>query len=144
MSKIYDALKNAEREKSGGGDRTSRQSAPGDERRRGKRRALRVPLFVYGSTGDNVPFLEATDSLGVSENGALLILSAHVSLGQRLMLLNRRNGMEQECTVVRAGKRGYKMPVGVRFSHPSPEFWETIGSLSAEIPPPLAAGQVVR
>ena len=135
MSRICDELRKAEREISANQGSAGRQSAPGGERRRGKRRALRVPLFVYGSNVDNVPFLEATDSLGVSENGALLILAAHVSIGQRLMLLNRQNGLEQGCTVVRAGKRGYKMPVGVRFDQPSDEFWEASGQGAAVSPP---------
>ena len=121
MSRIYDALKDAEQDKASTRPKTG---AAGHERRRGNRRALRVPLFVYGHTKGNVPFLEATDSVGVSENGALLILSAEVAMGQRLVLLNRLNGMEQECTVVRVGQRRYKMPLGVRFSRPSPEFWE--------------------
>lgn len=134
MSRIYDALKDAEREKSDSRGSTNRHRLTANDRRRSGRRALRVALFVYGRTRSNRPFLEAADSVGVNENGALLILSAQVSVGQRLILLNRQNGMEQECTVVRVGQRRYKMPVGVRFAPPAPEFWESPGSPSSAIP----------
>jgi len=136
VSRIYDALKDAEKEKSSPRPKGRQSGASTEERRRGNRRAMRVPLFVYGYSKEKVPFLEATDSVGVSDNGALLILSAEVTIGQKLVLLNRLNGMEQECTVVRVGQRRYKMPIGVRFSQSSPEFWVTSGAMSTPIPAP--------
>ena len=142
MSRIWDAVKSAEREKVKGRGQAS-QRAPEHEQRKSTRRALRVPLFVYGNSRENMPFLEATDSMGVNENGALLIIATHVVVGQRLMLINRQNGMEQECTVVRVGKRGYKMPVGVRFTQPCPEFWEA-ASGSTFASPQLAAAHASR
>jgi hypothetical protein len=144
VSRIYDALRNAERHKSHASGKPTQPRVAGADRRRGKRRALRVPLFVYGCDKDNAPFLEATDSLGVSEHGALLILAAQVYVGQRLMLLNQQNDMEQECTVVRVGHRRYKMPVGVRFDRPSPEFWQPPTPEGAATAPPLAAAHTPR
>lgn len=144
MSRIYDAVKEAERAKSHR-QATPRQShAQRTECRKSTRRVLRVPLFVYGNSKSNLPFLEAAETMGVNENGCLVVLSADVFVGQRLILLNRRNGMEQECTVVRIGRRGYKMPVGLRFSQPSNEFWENVGAPNAPLPSQLAVAHASR
>ncbi|HXJ15925.1 MAG TPA: hypothetical protein VNM68_01870 [Candidatus Polarisedimenticolia bacterium] len=130
MSRIWEALKQAERQRSA--SRTSERGmiganvrAPDDsDRRRDLRHAHSVPLLVYGSDAEKQPFHEQTDTINAHANGCLIALETAVSCGQRLFLTNTRNQAEQECRVVHIGKRvAGKAHVGVAFIAPAPEFW---------------------
>lgn len=121
MSRIYDAIKRAQSE------REASQKAnenPEYERRRAKRVALRVPVYVYGHGIRQEPFHEETTSLVVNSHGALLKLSFKVKSGQKLLLTNRATHFEQACRVVHFVRKQKKyLEVAVAFSEPAPAFW---------------------
>lgn len=126
MSRIYDALRQAERERAAA-RKGSRSKPPprGPERRRSPRRALRVPLFVYGYGKGRLPFHEETHSVQVNGGGGLLLLSLDVRRGQKLLLVNALSGREQECEIVRVGpEEAGKMEIGVKFPRSIPDFWQ--------------------
>lgn len=123
MSRIYDELKRAQRE------RIEKMESAGDnalpERRCSPRVELSVPVYVYGHSGEaREPFHEETTSIVVNANGALVALASPVQLGQRLLLTNAGTREERQCRVVHFG--AVKAPhalVAVAFSEPSPDFW---------------------
>lgn len=134
MSRIWDALKEAEQERARGTPRQSdesfdkpREKSPEknpSERRVSRREVLRVPVLVYGRDAEQEPFHEEAYTLEANENGSLISLEATVARGQRLFLVNMRNQAEEECRVIRVGKqvRG-KTRVAIEFCAPAPHFW---------------------
>jgi hypothetical protein len=132
VSRVWNALKEAERERAHVTQRNAVQSPdkpcekPSDsiERREGPRRAHRVPLLVYGWGAEERPFHEEAEAFEINENGSLLWLETRVARGQRLFLINMRNQAEQECRVIRIEKRvRSKTRVAIQFSRPAPHFW---------------------
>lgn len=126
LSRIWEALRLAERQRTGVEQPSSKNSvAFGNPERRGTiRDSHRVPLLVYGSDGDKQPFHEEVLTINVSENGCLIAIESSVSRGQRLFLTNTSNQAEQECQVIHVGRRSRgKLIIGVAFLHPAPNFW---------------------
>jgi hypothetical protein len=141
MSRIWQALKQAERERAQargsrdapGIEEADREPASEDDaknssresdRRKGLRHSHETMLLVYGSDAEKQPFHEQSESIDANENGCLLSLESCVSRGQRLVLTNIRNQAEQECRVVYVGRRAHgKTRVGVEFLRPAPQFW---------------------
>ena len=134
MSRVWNALKEAERERADvaqrngvdSPDKPCEKSSERDciERREGQRRAHRVPLLVYGWDAEEQPFHEEAEAFEINENGSLLWLESRVARGQRLFLTNTRNQAEQECRVIAIGKRVHgKARVAIQFSRPAPHFW---------------------
>ncbi|MGB8524411.1 MAG: hypothetical protein WCD43_15715 [Candidatus Acidiferrales bacterium] len=134
MSRIWDALKEAEQAKARAiqqscmqnPDKPREKSSEKDssERRESQRRVHRVPLLVYGWDAEKQPFHEEAYTLEVSENGSLLSLDITVERGQRLFLTNTWNQAEQECRVIAVGKRiRCKSRVAIQFSRAAPHFW---------------------
>jgi hypothetical protein len=123
LSRIWEALKQAQREKTGV---TAPDAVPEDfNRRKILRQARKVPLLVYGSGPDKQPFHEMAESIDASENGCMLMLQAIVTPGQKLLLTNFRNQAEQECRIAYVGKReNGRTRVGVAFAKPSLQFWQ--------------------
>jgi hypothetical protein len=133
LSRIWDALKSAERLRSreGAGDSVLEQSSghvpDGSNRRKGLRHTHHAPLLVYGSDADRQPFHEEAETLDANSDGCLLMLETEVAPGQRLFLTNTRTQAEQEGRVVHLGKRvDGKARVGVTFLAPAPEFWRPL------------------
>jgi hypothetical protein len=94
----------------------------------GQRRSARVladvPVVIRGESADQRSFREETFTVTVSAHGALVMLAANVSLGQKIVVINPLKGDELE------GRIAYRGPihaglsqVAVEFSKPSPEFW---------------------
>ena len=127
MSRIWDALRRAARDRMARGD----SRPPDDEtyqrfdRRRSERNARDVPLFVYGHTTAEEPFHEETQTLDVSDHGGRLILTAPVKPGQKLLLTNKLTQKEVECHVVRVAPQPALKAVGVAFFYPAPGFWQS-------------------
>jgi hypothetical protein len=123
MSRIYDALKRAQRDRAVRGPR-AQPSSPDEERRVAERYDWRMPLFVYGYGMGQEPFYEPATSLVVNANGALLALTNQVIPGQQLRLTNAATHAEQNCRVVHLrAAQGRQAEVGVAFDAPAPEFW---------------------
>ncbi|MGH9687403.1 MAG: PilZ domain-containing protein [Candidatus Acidiferrales bacterium] len=92
--------------------------------RRSERVLLDIPVVVRGETGNRV-FQEETFTVTVSAHGALLMLEANVSLGQKLLVLNPKNWDEQEARVAYKGAMHAGLAqVAVEFAKPAPEFWQ--------------------
>jgi hypothetical protein len=130
LSRIWEALRQAERQRSRSEDRApaadrASGSAKGDaDRRDGLRHAHNVSLLIYGSDADKQPFHEEAETIDAHENGCSLALETVVARGQRLFLTNMRNQAEQECRVIHVGKRVHgKARVGIEFVAPTPHFW---------------------
>lgn len=130
MSRIWDALKQAEREKSLGRTPDSRSSplAAVDEsdRRKNLRHSYSAQLLVYGSDSDRQPFHEDAETIDANDEGCMIELETAVLEGQRLFLVHSRTQAEQQCRVVRVGDRvGGKARIAVAFESPAPNFWRT-------------------
>jgi len=134
VSRIWNALKEAERERAHvsprntiqNPDKPCEKSSEGNspERRAGQRPTPRVPLLVYGWDAEQQPFHEEAEAFEINENGSLLWLETRVARGQRLFVTNMRNQAEQECRVITIGKRIHgKARVAFQFSRPAPHFW---------------------
>src|SRR6266550_4794817 len=126
MSRIFEALKNAQREREG----NLQQDAPVEgavkipDRRRSRRWSVDVSVYVYGHGPGKEPFHEEAHTLHVNANGALLILSVPVKNGQTLLLTNRLTEKEQHCRVVYLGARRTRtVEAGVAFPLTNPDFW---------------------
>jgi hypothetical protein len=131
MSRIFDALKYAQRVREG----KVQPNAPVEgaievpDRRRSRRWSLDVSVYVYGHGPGKEPFHEEAHTLHVNANGALLLLSVPVKKGQTLLLTNRLTQKEQDCRVVFLGtRRSRTVEAGVEFPQTNPGFW----NLSAE------------
>jgi len=101
---------------------TAPSEAPSD-RRRSHRVHIAMPVVVRGKNGTQ-PFEEQTSTMAVSAHGCLLRVSAQLTRGQQISLVNPKTAEELPCTVIFLGtKEGGKTEVGVEFVEPSPVFW---------------------
>lgn len=121
MSRIFDALRDAERVRA---SRTEPSGKERPERRKVRRFTMRVPVFVYGRDASEEPFHEQTTSLVVNANGALLALEHPVVPGCALLLTNPATRAVQPCQVVHLrASESHQTEVGVAFDNPSVDFW---------------------
>jgi hypothetical protein len=96
-------------------------------RRRSERVLLHVPVTVRMETQDQRPVHEETNTMVVNAHGGLLKLVANVVVGQRLVLVNPKTGVEQACRVVHVDRsQPEHAEVGFEFVHPSPQFWPVV------------------
>jgi hypothetical protein len=119
VSRIWDALKQAENERSrakarkpapgplhelpGEGSHESSREHPnsdGADRRRSKRWEQPVPVLLYGSDSEKQPFHEETETADINDDGCSFLIATAVAKGQRLFLVNMLNDAERECRVV--------------------------------------------
>ena len=93
------------------------------EKRRAERVLAAMPVFVYGHSQGGA-FAENTETLNVSANGGLLLLSTEVRREQVLLLTNLQTDDDCVCRVARMAKSdtGHKL-VGVEFLRSHPRFW---------------------
>jgi|SRR5579862_3827431 len=121
MSRIYDALKRAQRERA---SKQKRGSERTEERRKVRRFELQTTVFVYGRAEDHEPFHEEAISLVVNSNGALLLMATQVLPGQILFVTNPTTHAEQACRVVHfRASEAKRLEVGVAFDEQAPGFW---------------------
>ena len=130
LSRIWDAIKQAEQQRSRATPRDTATNLVNDnkqdltDRRKGLRHAHNARVLVYGSNGSLQPFHEETETIDANDEGCLLTLELIVELGQRLILTNMNNQAEQECRVVHVGKRMHgKARVNLTFDTAAPNFW---------------------
>lgn len=122
MSRIYEELKRAQRERT---EKMKRGDDALPERRGSPRVQLCVPVYVYGHRGEaREPFHEETTSIVVNANGALVTLKSRVQFGQALLLTNAGTHEERHCRVVHFDAAAVpNAVVAIAFSEPSPDFW---------------------
>jgi hypothetical protein len=93
-------------------------------RRTSQRIQISMPVRVAGKTVTGTQFEEVTKTLAVAVNGGLLLISAPVTKGQRLVLSRPGSRDSLECAVVYAKHgHGENVEAGVSFIWPNPEFW---------------------
>jgi hypothetical protein len=127
MSRIFEALKNAQLIRSGKLSRKapSPHAVEVPDRRRARRWSIDIPVYVYGHVSGEEPFHEEAHALHVNANGALLLLHAPVRKGQKLLLTNSLTQQEQDCRVVFIGKRRSRtVEAGIEFPTTNPQFWQ--------------------
>ena len=106
--------------------RVHKETEPVNERRRGDRLWVYLPVLVYGRTIESEPFHEGTEALRVNAGGGLITLTTPVQSGQRLLLINKVNKKEHECHVVAKRSRYLqRTAVVVGFDQPTPDFWSS-------------------
>jgi hypothetical protein len=97
---------------------------PNAGERRSDRVLLDVPVVLIGESVDHGPFREETFTVTVSAHGALVMLEAKVSLGQKVKLANPGNWDERDARVAFVGgDHAGLAQVGIEFEQPSPQFW---------------------
>ena len=128
MSRIWNALKEAEKQRLLATQRSQSESRRKTaERRDGMRVVRKLGLLVYGSGSDNQPFHERSYSLEVSEHGGLISVASGVAPGQHLVVINQSNQEEVECRVVHVAERIHgRTRVGVEFLRGARVFWGPI------------------
>ena len=128
MSRLYDALRHAQKERvAKDANKSAEPTAPpksGIERRRNQRVSISLPILVYGRSGSGEPFHEETHTLQVGPTGCSFALGALVALEQRLVIISQNKEREQLARVVYVKARKPQPPeVGVEFLDPKPGFW---------------------
>jgi hypothetical protein len=126
MSKIWDALRQAQRLRNlyKDGLQNYRDAIP--ERRSTKRFLANTPVLVYGYGATDDPFHERTEALSVNAGGGLITLTTAVYPGETLLLINEVNLKEEKCTVIRQVSTDLnRTGIVVKFPQPVPDFWMT-------------------
>ena len=127
MSRIYEALKNAQEHRSKG-DLAAREALGVmelPERGGSARTELDMDLTVYGHAAGELPFYERANGVRGNADGGKFLLSVAVLKGQDLLLINNRTlQQEQICRVVDVTIRDAQTcEVEVVFPSPNREFW---------------------
>lgn len=124
MSRIYEALKLLQRDLAATPRRPATAPLSAPDRRRSSRRALHVPVFVYGRSPQGIPFHEETHMTCVNAGGGLTTLAVPVAPGQELLLVHLGTQGERPCRVVHIGERvGPRVAIAVAFPETQTEFW---------------------
>jgi hypothetical protein len=93
-------------------------------RRKSQRILMAIAVRVSGYDELGSSFKENTHTISISPLGALILISASVRMGQRLVLSNIRTKALVECTVAHKGERqDGGLEVGLQFGLPNPTFW---------------------
>jgi hypothetical protein len=127
MSRIFEALKRAQGTRPGNLQPISPAADAVEipDRRRSRRWAMDIPVYVYGHGPGKNTFHEAAHTLNVNDNGALLLLSVPVREGQTLLITNRLTQRELDCRVVRlGGQHSRTVETAVAFPHTISDFWQ--------------------
>src|SRR6266702_7414283 len=122
-------------------------AAPGDPPTRPQPVALEVPVAVNGARtvegGDKrEPFSEATKTVMIHGNGAVIKLHSALAPGQLLFLTNERTKKEVVCQVVKSKNyRSVSGYVELEFTEPAVGFWgmRFPGDRVVTAPPPAPA-----
>ncbi len=92
--------------------------------RRSQRVMLKVSILVLAQGADKKMISGETRTVTVNVHGAMIVLTAKVSVGQLLTLRNSRSGEEVLCRVAYVNPHlGEKKEVGIDFMKPCPRFW---------------------
>jgi hypothetical protein len=93
-------------------------------RRKGQRILMPIAVRVSGYDELGSSFKENTHKISINPLRALILISASVKIGQRLVLSNIRTKALIECIVAHKGERqSGGLEVGVQFGRPNRKFW---------------------
>ena len=91
----------------------------------GQNKTSGTKVLVYGYGQSKKPFYKETNALKTNSNGCLLILSAAVSRGEKLLLMNGGEQNPAEAEIVNTRSLSDQLfEVEVSFSAPRPDFWQ--------------------
>jgi hypothetical protein len=108
------------------GAQKSRKMSPSDgaNRRRSERVMLRMSVVVVTETAQHEKQREETHTLVVNAHGGLLKLEMEVLVGQPILLINPKSGMDAPARVVRVeNPPGGYTAVAFEFDEAMPKFW---------------------
>jgi hypothetical protein len=100
------------------------QLSPGEERRRGQRAVLRVPVTLHYSPRNLAHQAVQAHTMSVNDHGAVVLCNREFSSGSELELENRVAGKRITCRVKRQPKEtpdGFQL--ALEFSQPVLNFW---------------------
>lgn len=102
---------------------------------RGNRVALQLPVLVRGRLGAPQAVREETHTLFVLSRGAVISLAADVRVGEKLVLINLKNGKETACQVVSVQRPETGISeVELGFTQSASQFWPVSFPLEGENP----------
>jgi hypothetical protein len=102
----------------------SNTSTHSGARRRSQRVLMQVGVRIRGEDAQGRTFVEETDTLAINAHGALILLTARVTSGGKLLMQHKATQEEQDCYVVFLGPvRNGRAEVGLEFSNSRPAFW---------------------
>lgn len=94
------------------------------ERRRSPRLPNKVTFVVSAESTKEQFFLEEASTVSINAHGALIALTTHVRLGQKLLLISPKTWNKREGRVVRlSAAQGEWTEVAVEFAEAAREFW---------------------
>jgi hypothetical protein len=126
MSRIWDSLKDLERQQKHRGNSDPPQLDPLllFEHRDGERVRVSLPVFVYGHSLEHEPFYESSELLFMNSLGGLITLQSTVAPGQKLLLTNKSNQEEVGCRVVGVrSKYLQRFAIAIAFEQPLSDSW---------------------
>lgn len=92
--------------------------------RRSARVLLDVPVAIWAESPDEQTFREETFTVTVSAHGALVMLAAKASVGQRAVLRKLTDSIEIRERIAHVGMPHAGLTqVAIEFDRPAPEFW---------------------
>jgi hypothetical protein len=127
MSKIWDALRQAERDK----NRLVQaedvlQNDPVQEQPSTKCFLANAPVLVYGYGATNDPFHERTEALSTNARGGMIVLTTAVNPGETLLLTNELSLKEEKCVVREVSADFCGTRIVFEFLQPESDFWDAI------------------
>jgi len=126
MSRIWDALRQAEREKNrpvqSGGAQTRHDLIHKPDST--KCFLANAPVLVYGYGTTNDPFHERTEAFSVNASRGIIALTTAVNPGQTLLLTNEVNLKERECVVREVSADSSGTRILFEFLQPISDFWD--------------------
>lgn len=88
---------------------------------------MQVAIRIRGKDAQGNAFDEETQTLAINAHGALVLISARVTSGSKMMMHHKHTNEEQECHVAFLGPvRSGKAEIGLEFSTPRPDFWRVV------------------
>jgi len=88
---------------------------------------LQVPIVVVADSPEGAEVREDTHTLVVNAHGGLVKLKMEVVVGQPIVLVNPKTGMEASAKVIRVDNPpGGATAVAFEFDEPSPQFWPVV------------------
>ncbi len=96
-------------------------------RRRSERVMLQMKVTVIAEDVQRTPRQEEALTLVVNAHGGLLKMKLDVHVGQPMRLVNPKNGVEQNCRVIRVDDTSSDFfSVAFEFDHPNAKFWPVV------------------
>lgn len=96
-----------------------------DERRRGERAAMRVPVHLRGTAANGTPMEEETHTGIVGMLGAMIRTSGLLQMGSEVLVTNRSSQQTAKFRVVwvRDGQVDNLWEIGIESLQPLDDFW---------------------